>query len=94
MARIRAHNFETPTDRLKLPVRKKSYSVPLGAPDIPLLYRRNLGAGAWSVKTKQWLKKIGVADDFETIRRLMTKTKRCGERRTGRIPGAATSVWR
>jgi hypothetical protein len=63
MARIRS-NFETAKARLRLSVRRKSYSVPL-APGIQLLYRRNLGSGAWSVKTKDWLKKIAVADDFE-----------------------------
>jgi integrase len=63
MARVRS-NLETAKARLRLAVRQKSYSVPL-APGIQLLYRRNLGSGAWSVKTKKWIKKIAVADDFE-----------------------------
>jgi integrase len=64
MARIRS-NLETPKARLRLAIRKKSYSVPV-APTIQLLYRRNAGPGAWSVKTRKWLKKIAVADDFES----------------------------
>ncbi len=63
MAKIRS-NFETPNARLRLAVRKKSYSLSI-APKIQLLYRRNLGAGAWSVKTKAWMEKFAVADDFE-----------------------------
>jgi integrase len=63
MARIRS-NLETAKARLRLAVRKKSYSQSV-APTIQLLYRRNAGPGAWSVKTKQWIKKIAVADDFE-----------------------------
>jgi integrase len=64
MARIRS-NFETAKARLRLAVKPKSYSVPL-APGTQLLYRRNLGHGAWSVKTAKWVKKFAVADDFES----------------------------
>jgi integrase len=63
MARIRS-NLETPKARLRLALRKKSYSQSV-APTIQLLYRRNAGPGAWSVKTAKWIKKIAIADDFE-----------------------------
>jgi integrase len=50
-------------------VRRKSYTIRV-APSIRLAYRRNLNAGAWSVLCADgnggsWLKKIGLADDFE-----------------------------
>jgi len=58
--------LDSKTARLKLPVRKKSYTARI-APGIRLAYRRNEGAGTWSVLGGggQWLKKIGVADDLE-----------------------------
>jgi integrase len=54
------------TARLKLPIRKKPYANRI-APGIRLAYRRNEGAGTWSVLGGggQWLKRIGVADDLE-----------------------------
>ncbi|MDB5606585.1 MAG: phage integrase family protein [Bradyrhizobium sp.] len=61
--RTRSADLETRTARLKLPIRKKSYPVQI-APGIQLTYRRNKGAGAWSVKAP-WLRKICIADDFE-----------------------------
>src|SRR5262249_22122557 len=70
MARsIRSYSLENRTQRLRLPVRRKSYTVRI-APSIRLAYRRNLNAGAWSVLCADgnggsWLKKIGYADDFE-----------------------------
>jgi integrase len=58
--------LDSKTARLKLPVRKKSYTARI-APGIRLAYRRNEGAGTWSVigGGGQWLKKIGIADDLE-----------------------------
>jgi integrase len=58
--------LDSKTARLKLPVRKKSYTARI-APGIRLAYRRNEGAGTWSVLGGggQWLKKIGIADDLE-----------------------------
>jgi integrase len=70
MARnIRSYSLENRTSRLKLPVRRKSYTVRI-APGIRLCFRRNLNAGAWSVLAANgaggsWLRKIGYADDFE-----------------------------
>jgi integrase len=57
------------TARLALPVQKKPYGV-LVAPGIFLTYRRNAGAGVWSVKAsdghgKYWLKRFALADDHE-----------------------------
>ncbi|WP_063791605.1 hypothetical protein [Bradyrhizobium valentinum] len=66
MARpIRSSGLETPTARARLDVRRKPYTVQL-APGIHLAYRRNKGAGVWSVKTPLWLKKFALADDRET----------------------------
>src|SRR5262249_61822968 len=56
--------LDSKTARLKLPVRKKPYTNRI-APGVRLAYRRNEAAGTWSVLTGGWLKKIGVADDFE-----------------------------
>ena len=61
-------SLETSTSRLKLPTRKQSYRSRLG-PGLSLGYRRNEGVGAWSMiaadgKGQEWVKKIGVADDF------------------------------
>jgi hypothetical protein len=66
MARpIRSSGLETPTARGRLDVRRKPYTVQL-APGIHLAYRRNKGAGVWSVKTPLWLKKFAVSDDIES----------------------------
>src|SRR5215471_11501569 len=68
MPKPRASKLETPTARLKLPVRKKPYYTKI-APGIHLGYRRNAQFGTWSVRVadgdSEWLKKIGLADDFE-----------------------------
>jgi integrase len=61
--------FETATGRQKLDVRKKPHWLRLG-PGLSLGYRRNHGAGTWSVRASngaqgEWLKRFGVADDFE-----------------------------
>ena len=70
MARsARAALLETRTARLKLPIRKKPYSVRV-SPSLRLGYRRNQTAGVWSVivadgKGGSWMKKFALADDFE-----------------------------
>jgi hypothetical protein len=69
MAKPRKTSFETPTARLRLPIQKKPHWQRLG-PGLSLGYRRNEGAGSWSVRASngrggEWLKKIGYADDFE-----------------------------
>ena len=69
MARkVRAASLENRTARLRLPVRKKSYFVTV-ARGIALGYRRNRGAGTWSVRAGSgpdaWLKAFAIADDFE-----------------------------
>jgi hypothetical protein len=49
-------------------VRKKPYYVRL-SPGIALGYRRNAGAGTWTVRVAdggaEWIKKIALADDLE-----------------------------
>jgi hypothetical protein len=62
--RTRSANLENRTSRLKLDVRKKPYTAQI-APRIALAYRRNRGAGVWSVKAPFGLKKFALADDFE-----------------------------
>jgi integrase len=69
MAKPRSHKLETATARRKLPVRKKPYWLTI-APGIALGYRRNAGAGTWSVRSTDghgadWIKRIGLADDQE-----------------------------
>ena len=61
--------LETRPRASKLAVRRKPYVV-LAAPGIFLAYRRNAGAGVWSVKAsdghgKYWLKRFAIADDHE-----------------------------
>jgi hypothetical protein len=58
------NELATRTGRTKLAVRKKPYSVVL-SPGIHLAYRRNKGAGVWSVKTSAYLMRFAVADDHE-----------------------------
>jgi integrase len=65
----RATKLENRTARLKLPVQKKSYFTTI-SPGIALGYRRNAGAGVWSVRAGDghgayWLKRIAIADDHE-----------------------------
>jgi integrase len=62
--RIRSYSLETRTTRLKLDPRKKPYTAQI-APGIQLAYRRNKGAGVWSVKAPFGLKKFAIADDLE-----------------------------
>ena len=62
--RVRSYSLENRTTRRKLAVSKKPYPVQL-APKIALTYRRNKGAGVWSVKAPFGLKKFAIADDLE-----------------------------
>jgi integrase len=62
--RVRSYSLETRTARLKLELRKKPYPAQI-APGIQLAYRRNKGAGVWSVKAQFGLKKFSIADDLE-----------------------------
>ncbi|MCA6097640.1 tyrosine-type recombinase/integrase [Bradyrhizobium australafricanum] len=62
--RTRSVPLENRTNRLKLAPRKKPYTA-LIAPGIFLAYRRNAGAGTWSVKCSGWLKRFSLADDHE-----------------------------
>jgi integrase len=69
MPKLRKFSFETPTARSKLKPQKRPYRCRLG-PGRSLAYRRNEGPGAWSAigvdgRGKEWLKKIGIADDHE-----------------------------
>jgi integrase len=69
MPKPRKSSLETPTARLRLPVQKKPHWLRLG-PGLSLGYRRNEGPGTWSIRASdghggEWLKKFGVADDFE-----------------------------
>jgi integrase len=65
----RSAKIESATARRRLPVRKKPYWVTV-SPGIALGYRRNKGAGTWSVRVTDghgvdWTKRLGLADDFE-----------------------------
>ncbi|MCP3471342.1 site-specific integrase [Bradyrhizobium sp. CCGUVB1N3] len=69
MAKPRNYSLESPTARLKLAIQKKPHWQRLG-PGLSLGYRRNEGAGTWSIRAAdgqggEWLKKFGVADDFD-----------------------------
>src|SRR5262245_321643 len=68
MPKPRAAKLETPTARRRLVVRKKPYWITV-SPNIRLGYRRNQGAGTWSVNGTahgaDWIKRLGLADDFE-----------------------------
>jgi integrase len=69
MPKPRKSSLETPTSRRKLAVRKGSYFVKI-SPGISLGYRRNQGAGVWSVRASdghggEWLKRIAISDDLE-----------------------------
>lgn len=66
---LRSATLETRSGRLRLTVRKKPYALRIG-PGLHLTYRRNAGAGRWSVKARDgrggyWLKAFAHADDFE-----------------------------
>ena len=67
--RIRSSQLESRTARLKLPIRRKPYTVRV-APGIRLGYRRNETAGSWSVivadgRGGNWMKQFAIADDHE-----------------------------
>ena len=69
MPKPRAAKLETASARRKLAVAKKPYYAKI-APGIHLGYRRNEGAGTWSVRAAdgaggEWLKRIALADDLE-----------------------------
>jgi len=68
MPKPRAPKLETATARRRLDVRKKPYWTQL-SPGIALGYRRNEGAGTWSVRVAdggvEWIKRIALADDLE-----------------------------
>jgi hypothetical protein len=69
MPKPRKLSFETPTARLRLPIQKKPHWQRLG-PGVSLGYRRNAGAGTWSIRAAdgrgdEWLKKFAIADDYE-----------------------------
>jgi integrase len=69
MPRKTRSSLETATARSRLPVQKKPHWQRLG-PGLSLGYRRNQGAGTWSIRAadgagKEWLKKFGLADDHE-----------------------------
>jgi integrase len=65
----RATKLETATARRRLATRKKPYWVTI-SPGISLGYRRNAGAGTWSVRVTDghgadWIKRLALADDYE-----------------------------
>jgi hypothetical protein len=64
----RIAKLESATARRKLAVRKKPYYVRL-SPGIAVGYRRNTGAGTWTVRVAdsgaEWIKRIALADDLE-----------------------------
>jgi integrase len=68
MPKPRNAKLESATARRKLAVRKKPYWTPI-SPGIHLGYRRNAGAGTWSVRVAdagaEWIKRIAPADDLE-----------------------------
>jgi integrase len=79
--------FETATARQKLDIRKKPHWLRLG-PGLSLGYRRNIGAGTWSVRASdhaggEWLKRFGIADDHEPAdgRRVLSYTQAVDEAR-------------
>ena len=59
-----------PRHRLRLPVERNGFSIPI-APGVRLNYRRNArGAGTWSVKVSDGMRsstmhRLGIADDFD-----------------------------
>ena len=68
MPKPRASKLESATARATLAPRSKLYFVRI-APGIALGYRRNAGAGTWSVRVTgqgaDWIKKLALADDQE-----------------------------
>jgi hypothetical protein len=69
MPKPRAARLETATARRRLGPRKKPYWTTI-SPGVGLGYRRNAGAGTWSVRStdghgSDWIKRIALADDLE-----------------------------
>ena len=68
MPKPRAAKLETATARRRLAERKKPYWTTI-SPGIALGYRRNSGAGTWSVRSaeggSEWIKRLALADDLE-----------------------------
>jgi integrase len=68
MPKPRNARIESATARRKLAVRKKPYWIAI-SPGIHLGYRRNAGAGTWSVRVAdsgaEWIKRVALADDLE-----------------------------
>ena len=67
--RLRSSTLDTRTARKTLPVKTKPYWCKI-APGISLGYRRNIGAGTWSLRAADgkggnWTKVVAVADDME-----------------------------
>jgi integrase len=65
--RIRSYSLENRTNRLKLRVRRKAYSIQVAVrPAVRLAYyRRKLGAGTWSKMVGNSSQAFATADDFE-----------------------------
>jgi integrase len=66
--RVRSSKLESRSARLRLPRRKKPYSVPIMR-GVHLLYRRNKTAGPWMVRVccdgEDWTRPLGIADDHD-----------------------------
>jgi integrase len=66
--RVRSSKLESRSARLRLPRRKKPYSVPLTR-GVHLLYRRNKTAGPFMVRVcrgdEDWTDPLGIADDYD-----------------------------
>ena len=81
MPKPRASRLESATARRKLTVQKKPFWL-IVSPNIGLGYRRNEGAGTWSVRVTgngaAWTKRIALADDLEPAdgRAVMTYWRR------------------
>ena len=70
MPKPRDPRLDSPTARLRLPLRRKPYTGPSLARGIKLLYRRNRTNGSWVVKASTghgtyWTKAFAEADDYE-----------------------------
>jgi hypothetical protein len=66
--RVRSSKLETRSARLRLPRRKKPYSVTIMR-GMSLLYRRNKTAGPWMLRVcrdgEDWTERLGIADDHD-----------------------------
>jgi hypothetical protein len=89
-ARIRSYSLENRSNRLRLPVRTKLYSVQSAVRlAVRLGYRRNLNAGTWSAMAKnaqgkEWVKAFAVADNFEETNGTNVLARGSGESDAGR----------